>query len=271
MPPVNHPFSGIARGKGFLSSPPTASQAARELYFSPRGHLYDRHRISLSDPVLVEKEDGLDKIILPKDRKRGRESVTGPTQGGLETSTSHCHLETGNIVEQGPIVSRVKSGSILRGTAGHHGGLTPIISTGRATGGLKRCWNAVVRICLRSPKIPVTLHQSLSATYKASRLIVIVSSLSISENSNSEHRYAPSACVELALLTIDRSKYIPVLAPLASEVFKEELCVRGYLKRPPSQPSDAIPHNPSASPVFTKPVYHRKSLDDGEDTGSQSS
>ncbi|KIJ07061.1 hypothetical protein PAXINDRAFT_19730 [Paxillus involutus ATCC 200175] len=44
----------------------------------------------------------------------------------------------------------------------------------------------------------------------------------------------------------EHRKYTRNLAPLASETFKEELYIRGYLRRP----SNAISHNPDANPVF---------------------
>ncbi|KAF9224045.1 hypothetical protein BS17DRAFT_880098 [Gyrodon lividus] len=185
--PLTHSILKFRRANGLPSRSPANPRAVRELYFPPGGRTYHRHvippdelRISLSDPVLVAAEEKLREILRPKEQKQGKESTTDLKQGSMETSVSRSKFETGRTV---PIVLRVNSVNILRGTAGHLEGFTAI----------------------QSP---------------------------IKRSSSSEH-----------------SKYTPNLAPLASETFKEELYVRGYLKRPASQSSTTAPYKPSASPI----------------------
>jgi len=51
-------------------------------------------------------------------------------------------------------------------------------------------------------------------------------------------------------LTSHTRRYGSDLAPLASETFKEELYIRGYLKKPASRPTNIVARKPSAGLVF---------------------
>ncbi|KAF8835509.1 hypothetical protein BDN67DRAFT_425591 [Paxillus ammoniavirescens] len=240
----------LRRTSGFPSFYLADARPAGEFYFPPGGGTYHRHiippdqlRISFSDPVLVAAEEKLREITRLKEQIPGNESVTDPTQGSLETPGDSCSkFETSSRAV--PSIFHIESGSISRASTDHPEGLTaikypvkrsPTTRTRRTIEGLKQCWRTTVRTCPRSPKILVTRSLILSApnsSYEGpgtTAASMNANLLSTSERSSSEH-----------------IKCTPNLAPLASETFKEELYIRGYLRRP----SNAISHDSDANPMF---------------------
>ncbi|KAH7890879.1 hypothetical protein F5I97DRAFT_97692 [Phlebopus sp. FC_14] len=228
------------------------SKCTRRTGYFPPGGRTDHHPdiplehlcISLSDPVLVAVEEKLRGIARRKERERTQcpaacdttaaEKLDVRGQVGLSTVPPATATAMTKVYSD-------NSDCVARNRIGARDAHAPsllTVNSGQETKYLRRWWLLVVPTCLRDPSIDDVARYpalfSLDANLReANMATLLVDSLTSSGDNTNEER----TCV-------------PNLAPLASQMFKEELYRRRYLKRPTPRMTTA-PYRPNAGTVLT--------------------
>ncbi|KAF8553569.1 hypothetical protein OG21DRAFT_1510015 [Imleria badia] len=226
-------ISGRKRANRLPPRSPTRTNSRRQqkLYFSPGGHIHDRHtippdrlHISLSDPVLVAAEERLANV--PNEKRRSKVSI-------IRESTARKPPHLASVVFH-------FEGEILSETLGDYNdnlfsaeAMDPsTIATSTREKDPGHFWKTGFHgAAAQSPRLLDPSDDSCDIAEVVT--ITLDVSLGIADNSAS-----------------DNSRHGPDLAPLASETFKEELYIRGYLKRPASRSANVVPRKSRTSLAF---------------------
>ncbi|KAG9313110.1 hypothetical protein JVU11DRAFT_6560 [Chiua virens] len=194
------------------------------LYFPPGGHTHDRYtipldrlHISFSDPVLVAAEQRLSNV--PIQQKQ-------PQSSTIKDATATKTIKLGSVA------FRLRGG-IFSHRLRDHGHEPPLVGqalkavAAAATPGPSpvHCWNAEAQ-ATTTPD-PSSLNSLDDDTYDICEVVTVPSDI----NGGMGHADSPAS---------ESSRHSPGLAPLASELFKEELFIRGYRKRPASRPPNDV-------------------------------
>lgn len=221
------------RANRWSSRSPTSSRNQCKLYFPPGGHTHDRHtippdrlHISLSDPVLVAAEERLSST---PDRSKLAIVKESSARNGTNPGSALSQFGKGGV-----FLSRRSGDDNIDPLVGENVDL--IMETSTRGTSQRHSWKTGFR------RAATHVSSSLDSSDESCDIVEVMSMSVIDVSPDRlENRYSLRKYFAPLCLTRDLSRNGPDLAPLASEMFKEELYIRGYLKRPASRPANAIP------------------------------
>ncbi|KAG6381720.1 hypothetical protein JVT61DRAFT_324 [Boletus reticuloceps] len=190
-------------------TPTPDSTRQRNLYFPPGGHTHDRHTI-------------------PPDRLHI--SLSDPVLVAAEERLANVHNE-----QRRSKLSIIKEPSATK--TAHNGSVTFL---------LKGDYNDIALAA--EPVNPLSSTQGTGPGFfwKAGFHGAAVQDPILLDSSDIAEVMTISSVINVSPgPACKNSRHGPHLAPLASETFKEELYIRGYLKRPASRPATVAPRKPT--------------------------